>query len=387
MAAVQQSSPQFIILGNNRKIDTMKIHFRKALEALQPYPPGKPIESVQREYGLSYVAKLASNENPYGPSPKALEAIAKEAPLLHLYPESNCYYLREKLAKIHGVEDEHLFFGNGSDEIVALLTMTILEDTDNIVCSEHSFIRYEMGATSMGSKTKHVPLKDWQHDVDALIAAIDDNTRCVFVANPENPIGSAISHTEIEKLLLAVPQDVLVILDEAYYEFAKDWADYPKSLELYKKHPNLVILRTFSKAYGLAGLRLGFAIGSPELWSAIDRIRPPFNVNRLAQAACLAALDDTDHLNRTIKGNSEGREYLYTELKRLNIEFVPSYTNFILMNMKRPALPVYEYLLRRGAIIRPMGIYKLPNHLRVSVGLTEENKFFIETLSQALQEL
>lgn len=365
----------------------MKVPFRKALESLQPYPPGKPIESVQREYGLEKIAKLASNENPYGPSPLALTAISEELKNLHLYPESNCYYLREKLARHHQVSEDHLFFGNGSDEIVALLALTLFEEQQNIVCSEHTFIRYEMGAMSMGASTKHVPLSDWKHNVDGLIAAVDSNTRCVFIANPENPVGTAISHTEVEKLLAAVPSDVLVILDEAYYEFAADWADYPRSGELYKKYSNLVILRTFSKAYGLAGLRLGYAIGSPELWSAIDRIRPPFNVNRLAQAACMAALDDHDHLRRTIDGNAEGRNYLYQEFRRLNIEFIPSYTNFILFNMKRPALPVYELLLRRGAIVRPMGIYKLPNHLRVSIGLSEENKFFIDAITKTLQEL
>jgi len=363
----------------------MRFPYRKALEALQPYPPGKPVEEVQREYGLSNIVKLASNENPYGPSPKALEAMAAEAHELHLYPESGAHYLRQKLAERLRVAPETLLFGNGSDEVVAMMAMAYLEPGKNIVCSDLAFIRYEMGATSMGADTRHVAMKDWKHDVDALAAAVDENTTFVFLANPDNPVGSAVTAAEVQRLLDQVPARTMVVLDEAYYEFARDWADYPDSVGMLARHSNLVILRTFSKAYGLAGLRIGYGIATGEIWNAVDRIRAPFNANRMAQVAAVAALDDTEHLRRTIQGNAAGREYLYGELTRLEIEYVPSMANFILMDLKRPALPVYENLLRRGIIVRPMGMYRLPNHLRVSVGLPHENEIFIEALDAVLQ--
>ncbi len=362
----------------------MQFPFRQELENLQPYPPGKPIEEVQREHGLTDVVKLASNENPYGPSPMAIEAIKAELSELHLYPESGCFYLRKKLADRLGVPAENLLFGNGSDEVVALMTMAFLDEQTNIVCSERTFIRYEMGATSMGARTIRVPMKDWRHDVDALAKAIDANTRFVFVANPDNPIGSGVTAAEIRRLLESVPSSVIVVLDEAYYEYARAWSEYPDSIALLSEFPNLVVLRTFSKAYGLAGIRLGFGIGHPQIWNAVDRVRPPFNVNRLAQVAAQAALDDTDHLRRTVDGNRAGLKYLYTELERLGLEFVPSYANFVLVNMKRPALPLYESLLQRGVIVRPMGIYQLPEHLRISVGLPQENETFIAALSKVL---
>ena len=363
----------------------MRFPFRQALEALQPYPPGKPVEEVQREYGLTDVVKLASNENPYGPSPMALAAISREAGDLHLYPESGCHYLRQKLAEKLDISPDYLLFGNGSDEVVAMLAMAYLEPEANIVCSDLAFIRYEMGATSMGASTKHVPMKDWRHDVDGLAAAVDANTRFVFLANPDNPVGSAVTAAEIDRLLAAVPSNVMVALDEAYYEYAAGWSDYPNSVALLQKYPNLVILRTFSKAYGLAGLRIGYGTAHPDVWDAVDRIRPPFNANRMAQAAAIAALDDTDHLRRTIEGNAAGREFLYSHLAQLSIEYVPSHANFVLMDLKRPAAPVYENLLRRGVIVRPMGMYKLPGHLRVSVGLPRENQIFIDALREVLQ--
>jgi histidinol-phosphate aminotransferase len=363
----------------------MRFPYRKALEGLTPYPPGKPIEEVQREFGLTEVVKLASNENPYGPSPKAVEAIALEAKELHLYPESGCHYLRLKLANRLNVPAEYLIFGNGSDEVVAMLTMAFLDETTNIVCSERTFIRYEMGATSMGAQTRHVPMKDWRHDVAALAAAADANTRFLFIGNPDNPVGSAISAKEFGQLLSSVPKSVMVVLDEAYYEYACSWPDYPRSVELVQSHPNLIVLRTFSKAYGLAGIRLGYGIGHPDLWNPVDRIRPPFNANRLAQAAALAALDDTEHMARTLEGNRAGLDYFYAQFDELGLPYVPSHANFVLADMKRPAAPLYDALLRRGVVVRPMGMYGLTNHLRISVGLPRENEIFIDALRQVLK--
>lgn len=363
----------------------MRFAFRPELASLKPYPPGKPIEEVQREHGIKEVTKLASNENPYGPSPLAMKAVAAHLQEMHLYPESGCYYLREKLAKRLHVAPEKLFFGNGSDEIVALMTTAFLGADTNIVCSEHTFVRYEMGAMAMGADVRRVPLKDWRHDVDALLAAITPQTRMVFIANPENPVGAAIPEAEVRRLVEGVPANVILVLDEAYYEFARVWSEYPETLPWLEEFPNVVVARTFSKAYGLAGLRVGYAVGDPEIWHVVDRIRPPFNVSRVAQEAALAALDDEAHLTRTVDGNRAGLEYLYGEFERLGLEYVPSYANFVLVDMKRPATAVYDLLLQRGVIVRPMGIYHLPEHLRMSVGLPEENKILVEALNEVLQ--
>lgn len=363
----------------------MLFPFRNELADLQPYPPGKPIEEVQREHGLTEVVKLASNENPYGPSPKAVEAAASELKNLHLYPESGCYYLRNKLAAQLGVSADNLIFGNGSDEIVALMAMAYLDPDSNVVCSERTFIRYEMGATIMGATTKHVPMQDWRHDVDALADAVDGNTRFIFLANPDNPIGSAVGSAEVRRLLEKIPPSVIVVLDEAYYEYARAWDEYPDSIKWLSDFPNLVITRTFSKAYGLAGIRVGYAVGQPDIWNVVDRVRPPFNVNRLAQEAAIAALDDHAHLEKTVSGNAAGLRYFYEAFDALGLEYVKSYANFVLVNMKRPALPVYESLLRRGVIVRPMGMYNLPEHLRISVGLPGENKIFVDALTNVLQ--
>jgi histidinol-phosphate aminotransferase len=228
-------------------------------------------------------------------------------------------------------------------------------------------------------------MTEWRHDVHGLAKAVDANTRFLFIGNPDNPVGSAISSDELEILLTSVPAGLPVVLDEAYYEFAVAWAGYPDSVALMKKYPNLIVLRTFSKAYGLAGIRLGYGIGDPEVWNVADRVRPPFNVNRLAQVAASAALDDAEHLQKTILGNADGRKYLCHEFDRLGLPYVPSLTNFVLVDMKRPAVPVYEALLQKGVIVRPMGIYKLPEHLRVSVGLPEENRNFVEALEEVMQ--
>lgn len=363
----------------------MLFPFREELANLQPYPPGKPIEEVQREHGLTEVVKLASNENPYGPSPKAVEAIAAQLGELHLYPESGCYYLRNKLAERLGVAAQNLIFGNGSDEIVALMAMAFLDKTHNIVCSERTFIRYEMGATTMGAATRHVPMRDWRHDVDALAAAVDERTRFLFLANPDNPVGSAVSAAEVRRLLETVPASVIVVLDEAYFEYARAWEQYPDSMRWLGEFPNLVVTRTFSKAYGLAGVRVGYAVGNPEIWNVVDRVRPPFNVNRLAQEAAIAALDDEAHLAKTVDGNAAGLRYFYAAFDGLGLPYVQSYASFVLVNMKRPAGLVYESLLRRGVIVRPMGIYQLPEHLRITVGLQRENEVFVEALTDVLQ--
>lgn len=356
--------------------------FRSALENLAPYPPGKPIEEVQREYGLADIVKLASNENPLGPSPLAVKAARKELAEAHLYPESACHYLRQKLSQRLAIAPESLMFGNGSDEIVAMLALAYLEPEMNIVCSDLAFVRYSMGATMMGAETRFVPMRDWKHDPDAMIAAVDDSTRFVFFDNPNNPVGTGITQTQVEHLLSSVSPDVLVVIDEAYYEFARGEKNYPDSLALQQRFPNLIILRTFSKAFGLAGLRVGYGIAAPEIWGPVDCVRPPFNVNRIAQAAAVAALDDERHVARTVRNNTRGRKYLYREFKRLGFDYVPTQANFIIFDARVHCGELYEKLLRRGVIVRPMAMYNLPTHLRVSIGRPQENEKFIDALSR-----
>lgn len=365
----------------------MRFLYREELQPLVPYPPGMPIEEVQRQYGLTEVVKLASNENPCGPSPRAVEALKAEAPELHRYPESACYYLRSELAGRLGVPPEHLIFGAGSDEIVALMALAYLRPGDNIVTSDHAFIRYEMGATMMGAATRKVQRKDWRADVDALLAAVDSSTRFVFIANPDNPLGTGISAAEVERLLNGLPASVVLVLDEAYFEYACDTPDYPNSMGLAQRFPNLVVTRTFSKAYGLAGLRIGYAIAQPDFWDPVERVRPPFNVSRAAQAAALAALSDTEHLRKSRETNRQGMAVLQEKLAAMGLDTVPSAGNFLLVEFGAAAPQVFDALLRRGVIVRPVGIYQLPNHLRISIGLPGENQVFVRALEQVWAEL
>jgi histidinol-phosphate aminotransferase len=343
------------------------------------------VEEVQRELGLSEVVKLASNENPYGPSPKAVEAFRAAAGDLHIYPEGGCHYLRHGLAERLGVPPADLFFGNGSDEILALVTQALLEPGTSIVCTDWSFVRYRMGAQAMGAEVRLVPVKNWLPDFDAMAAAVDSTTRIVFVGSPDNPTGCGPSHADLERFAAQLPAAILLVVDEAYYEFARDWQDYPRSLEIRTVHPNTAIMRTFSKAYGLAGLRIGYGIGPASLWDLVDRIRPPFNVNRPAQAAALAALDDHDHVQRTVQGARQGLDELIALCDELNLDWVPSRANFLLIDTHRPAAILYDQLLRQGVIVRPMAMYGPQSFLRISIGLPEENAVLHAALRRVIE--
>lgn len=357
------------------------------LSALEPYPPGKPIEEVEREYGLDEVVKLASNENPLGPSPRAVKAMIAAAKEMNLYPDGGGFYLRREIARRLGVEPEEIILGAGSDEITSFLALCYLAPGRSIVTSEYSFIRYRMAATQTGARAKIVAMKNFRHDPKALAAAVDDTTVILFVDNPVNPTGTMMTKREINALLKAVPSRVLVVIDEAYYEFARGDADYPDTLALRMRYPNLIITRTFSKAYGLAGVRIGYAIARPEVVNDLDRVRSPFNASRIAQVAATAALGDLAHIKRSVANNEKGKRYLEAALKKLGLKTVPTWANFILVDFSTTGLSggeVYQALLQMGVIIRPMAGYGLPGYARISIGTPRENKLLVQAVRTVL---
>lgn len=364
----------------------MPIPLNPHLATLEPYPPGKPIEEVQRELGLARVVKLASNENPLGPSPRALEALRDPDNEFQLYPDGAAFALRQAVAAKLGVHPEQLVFGSGSDEILLLLSLTFLGPGLELVASQYAFVRAKMNAQIAGAATREVAVipRHFEQDVEAMAHAVGKQTRAVYLANPNNPTGDMVPGDRVKALLEHLPDNVLFILDEAYCEFCADDPDYERSLAWLGDHPNLLILRTFSKAYGLAGLRCGYGIGHPDVIRDIERVRPPFNVTRAAQVAALAALGDEAHLRRTVEVNRAGLKQLAAGLAGLDVAVTPSHGNFLLMDVHRPAGAVFEGLLRRGVIVRPVGNYGLPTHLRVSVGTAEENEIFLAALRETL---
>ncbi len=354
------------------------------IHKLAPYPPGKPIEELEREYGVFGSIKLASNENPLGPSPKAMAAIVAALGNLHRYPDGNCFYLKRAVAKRLGVSPEALIFGNGSNEIIELAVRTFLQRGEEAVMADQAFVIYRLITQAAGGISHLVPLRNFTHDLDAIAEAITPATRMVFLANPNNPTGTIFVRREWEELLAALPAHVIVVMDEAYFEFVDD-PEYPDSLAAHGSGHLLITLRTFSKIYGLAGLRLGFGVAQPELIEMMNRVRQPFNVSSLAQVAALAALDDDEHVRRTRQCNRDGMAFLGQQCGRLGLEYVPSRANFLLIRVGNGAR-VYEGLLRRGVIVRPMGVYGFPEHVRVTVGTAEENARFIDALEHVLRE-
>lgn len=353
------------------------------IRSLAPYPPGKPIEELEREYGIFDSIKLASNENPLGPSPKAVAAISAALTNLHRYPDGNCYYLKRALAKKLGVSADALIFGNGSNEIIELAVRTFLQRGEEAVMADQAFIIYRLVVQAQGAVSKLVPLRNFTHDLDAIAEAITPATRMVFLANPNNPTGTIFFRRQWEEFLAAVPPHVIVVMDEAYFEFVED-REYPDSLNAHGQHRLLLTLRTFSKIYGLAGLRIGFGCADPALIEVMNRVRAPFNVSSLAQVAVLAALDDDAHVERTRQCNREGMAYFKDQFGRLGIEYVPSWANFVLVRVANGA-KVYEALLREGVIVRPMSAYGFPEHVRISVGTMPENERCVAALQHVLR--
>jgi len=355
----------------------MKNIINKNVLKIKPYEPGKPIEEVERELGLKNVIKLASNENPLGSSLKALAAIKSNLGVLNRYPDGNCFYLKDKLAKKLNLKPGNLIFGNGSDELIDVIIKTFVGPNEEVLTSKVSFVEYEIVSQSNNRKFRDIPLKSFKYDLKAIKKAIRKNTKAIFIANPNNPTGTYVNKKELEEFLRGLPKNLIVVLDEAYNEFV-DVRDFPKSLDYINK--NVIILRTFSKTYGLAGLRIGFAIAKPEFIECMNRVRQPFNVNLLAQAAALEAVDDSAFLRRSRRTILEGKRYLYNELGKLGFECVSSVANFILVDVKQDCRIIFNKLLKQGVIVRPMAIYNLKKYIRVTIGTKKENTRFINSL-------
>jgi len=350
---------------------------------LKPYVPGKPIEETKREYGIQDIIKLASNENPLGPSPLAVAAMKEAAEEVFLYPDASCFALARELARHWDVAPEQVIMGNGSDEILHYAGLAFLEPGDEVLSGHPSFVRYESAAVLNNAVYIEVPLRDYRFDLEAMAGRLSPRTKMVFIANPNNPTGTIVSTGELERFLDRVPERAVVVLDEAYFEYA-DSADFPDGLKYVREGRNVLALRTFSKIYALAGLRVGYGIGPAPLIHCLHQVREPFNVNSLAQAAALASLRDPDQVRRSCENNRQGRERFYAGFRALGLTWAPTDANFVFVDLGRDCRPVYEALLRRGVIVRTGDIFGMPTHIRVTIGTAEENERFMRELTSIL---
>ncbi|WP_240376826.1 histidinol-phosphate transaminase [Bacillus piscicola] len=357
---------------------------RKQMEQIAMYAPGKPVEELQRELGITHVIKMASNENPYGSSPLAQQAVQNEIKNTHYYPEITAPVLAEKLAAHLNIDKNRLIFGNGSDEIIRLLTRTYIEENDEVIMASVTFPRYKTNVIIDGGVPVEVEMKEGTHDLQAMRAAITDKTKMIFVCNPNNPTGTIVGAKELLEFIESVPAHIVVVVDEAYYEYVHT-DDYLETLDYMEQYPNLISLRTFSKIYGLASLRVGYGIMHPDIAGELLKNKDPFNVNRFAQVAALASLDDEEFMNNTKTWNDAGRRYLEDECQKRELPSFPSHTNFIMVDTKRPAEKVYNELLKRGVIIRPGHMMGYPTMIRVTIGTEDENHLFIKALDEVLQ--
>jgi histidinol-phosphate aminotransferase len=357
----------------------------KGVQKLIPYTPGKPIEALERELGLSHIVKLASNESPLGINPRVITAITQSLPDLNRYPDGGGFNLKTALSKKLGVATEQISLGNGSNDLLEIITRTFVNTELEIIFSQHAFAVYPLVTQAVGATARIIPAKNYGHDLDAMLDAVNEKTRLIFVANPNNPTGTLLKPEAIKAFISALPATVICVLDEAYFEFIAD-DKRADSISWLAELPNLIITRTFSKAYGLAGLRVGYSLSSPEIADLLNRVRQPFNNNALALIAAETALADDDYLALSIKTNNKGMAQLTVAFENLNLEWIPSAGNFVSVDFKQPAMPIYEALLQKGVIVRPVGgIYEMPNHLRVSIGTKKESLFFIEALTIVLK--
>jgi histidinol-phosphate aminotransferase len=357
---------------------------RPSITGLTPYSPGKPIAEVQRELGLSDIIKLASNENPLGPSPLALQAMERAVREVRLYPENDAPVLRQALSEKHGVPPEQIIVGRGSDEVIHMLGLAFLNPGEEVIMDEPPFTLYEFTAQLMGGVQVRVPMRDFACDIEAMAQRLSERTKIIFIANPNNPAGSIVRRQQIKEFMQRLPSGAIAVFDEAYREYADD-PEFPDSLEYVRRGANAIVLRTFSKIYALAGLRIGYGMAPLHLAKWVARVREPFNVSSVAQEAALASLQDANQVARSVKVNREGKEYLSREFERLRLKHVPTQANFMLVDVGRDCREVFRGLLQRGVIVRTCDIFGFPNHIRVTIGTMEQNQRFIQALEQALQ--
>jgi histidinol-phosphate aminotransferase len=351
---------------------------------LTPYTPGKPIEEVQREFGLSDVVKLASNENPLGPSPKAVQAICDAAAGVALYPDNDCYHLRRALSARLGFPPGQILLGHGSDELIHNIGLAFISPGDEVMMCTGPFSQYEFTAKLMEGAPVYVPMAEFRYDAKEMARRLTARTRVIFIGNPNNPTGTIVTRSELAGLVSAIPAGAVLVMDEAYCEYAQG-ADYPDGLALVREGGRAIVLRTFSKIYGLAGLRIGYGVTTPELADALERVREPFNVSSVAQAAALASLQDDDQVQRTVALNAQSKEYLYGEFERLGLRYTRSYANFVWVDLGRECRAVFTELLRRGVIVRTGDIFGAPTHIRVTTGLPAQNQRFVAALEEVLR--
>ncbi|MDD3925199.1 MAG: histidinol-phosphate transaminase [bacterium] len=356
---------------------------RSCIIDLEPYEPGKPVEEVERELGITGVIKMASNENPLGPSPLAVEAVRRAAARMEIYPDGNAYYLKRELASLLGVGEDQLFIGNGSDEIIHFLGITYLHPGDEVIVADPSFSRYDSVATLMNATLIKVPLKDFRHDLEAMAAQFSPRTKLVFVCNPNNPTGTIVGRDEVERFLEKLPADAIVVFDEAYCEYVEA-DDYPDSLRYIGEGRHVVTLRTFSKIYGLAGLRVGYAVSSPEITAHLNRVKEPFNVNSLALTAALASLRDPDQVERSRRLVLEGKRFLQQSFVAMGLTCIPTEANFIMVRVGLDSRDVFKALMARGIIVRTGDIFGLQDYIRVTIGTAKQNERFVTALADVL---
>jgi len=363
--------------------DNWKKNIRKEIKNISPYIPGKPISEVKREYGLDKIVKLASNENPLGISSLVREAILKECENINRYPDGSSYSLKQELCQRLNITEDMILFGNGSDGLLKVIGESFLNNDSNVIIPYPTFVEYSFVAYLMGSQLIRVLMNNYHQDLKAIAEAVNSKTRLIFLTSPHNPAGSIFTEEEFTDFLEYIPDNVIIIMDQAYFEYVQN-DFYPEIIKYIKKGYPIISLRTFSKAYGLAGLRLGYAIANPEIIDLLTVVRDPFNVNYLAEVAGKAALKDTEFLSRTIQINEEGKKYLYSELEKRGFTYVPTEANFILININRDSMDVFKELMKMGVIVRPGKPLGYPEHIRLTIGLPEENRFFVNCIDKLL---